>query len=171
MMFTIERRRGTIEPARLCIAWPIEPKPDMERVGRGEAHKRIKPKNLVEKNGPDCHRTGAIGADVDVRLIPSEPEAGEAGIGRAVGQLIAFLNGKEVEIQARLEAAQIQDQRIIERAARDSGSRSCRLAGLLEAGFEGLVREKAKARGSRQNAFRSECCECCERNYNGTFPH
>ena len=74
MMFTIERRRGTIEPARLCIARSIEPKPDMERVGRGEAHKRIKPKNLVDILGGGRPEPASHGKPKEARKDAKMPQ-------------------------------------------------------------------------------------------------
>src|SRR5262249_29851261 len=172
-MFAIEGCRGTLKPAGLCIARPIEPEPDVERVDRRKARKGIESKNLVEKNGPDRHRSRAIGTDMNIGLIPGEPEAGEVGIGRTVSQLVALLDGKEVEIQVRLKAAQTQDQRIVELAACYFSSRPRCLVGVLEAGPEGLVWKEAEVRVGRRSIVTGERREHqrSKRNYSGTFHH
>src|SRR5580692_1956622 len=69
---------------------------------------------------------GAL-ADLDIRLVPGQTEtAGEVWIFAAVGKERAVLHGKKIERQARLDAVEVQDKRVIQFAT-DNGSPGLRL--------------------------------------------
>jgi hypothetical protein len=84
----------------------VEPESDMESVCRCQTHDRIESEDLVKQNRLDLDRSSAIRTDVDVGLIPGEPEIGEAWVWRSVGQLVTLLDRKKVKIQAWLEPTQ-----------------------------------------------------------------
>src|SRR6266446_10523756 len=74
MMFAIERG----EPRKATggrVIGVIEPEPNMERIRGRELHIWIKPKNLVEQNGPNPDRGTPLLIGLDVRLIPGQAKA------------------------------------------------------------------------------------------------
>jgi len=99
----------------------VEPEADMKRVRRRKFDVWIETEDLVEEDGLDANVAiiGAL-ADFDVRLIPRQAKAASEGrILGAIGEERAVLNGEEIELQARLDAVEVQNQSVVELSADD----------------------------------------------------
>ena len=88
---TVERRRfGWIEAACLGVVGVVEPESNVEGVGRGQRHRRIKAEDLIDEDRSN-HREGiAEAVGLNVRLIPGQSEVLESWIHGPVRQQLVF---------------------------------------------------------------------------------
>jgi hypothetical protein len=97
----------------------VEPETYIESVSRGQACVRVEAEDLVKEDrlNTDVAIVGVL-SDFNVGLIPSQTEAAvELWILAAIGKERAVLNGEQIECEARLDAVEIEDQRVIQLAA------------------------------------------------------
>src|ERR1700744_6312989 len=63
-----------IESACLRIFGIVEPKANVERVRRRQISTRIKPEDLIQKNGLDLRRSPSVPIGLEIGLIPGHTE-------------------------------------------------------------------------------------------------
>src|SRR5262252_530522 len=140
MVLSIERSElGDVEHAAVLVGVVrvIEPKADVEGIGRRQGSIGIETKDLIQQNGLDrsLEVTETIG--LEIALIPGHSEIGEVRIGGSIGKQITALDGEHVERQVRTEVVAFDRQGIGELATLDVDvSRRRRAAVCGQAGGE-----------------------------------
>src|ERR1700739_4301055 len=118
-MLAIERlRMSRIKTAILCRVRIVKPETDMERIRRRQPHIRIKAKDVIQQNCLDADMAVVTMLDLNIGLVPRQPKAaveyvGECWIFCAVRQQRAALHSKQIKSQARTDAVQVKNQRVI----------------------------------------------------------
>src|SRR6478672_10921285 len=122
-MFAVERLwMSGIKTAALRRIRIVEPEADVERIRRSQPNIGIKAKDVIQQNCLDAYVAVVTVLNLNVRLVPRQPKAAVEYVGKrrifcAVGQQRAALHSEQIKSQARTDAVEVKNQRVIILAA------------------------------------------------------